>query len=428
MTVALRPAAAPVSVDIPAPVPLPAPVVAPPRPRARRRALLGVLGPAFVVSVAYVDPGNFATNVAGGARYGPMLLWVIAAANLMAMLVQYLGGKLGLATGANLPELCREHYPAPVTWLLWLAAEVVAMATDLAEFVGAALALNLLFGLPLLAAGGVSAVVTCAVLALQPRGRRRFEAVVVGMLLVILAGFGYQLLVAGMPAGLAGGMVPHLAGPDSVLLATGIVGATVMPHAIYLHSDLSRPRAGVSRRDAVRMHRLDIVLALGCAGLVNMAMLIVAAAALRGGGPVETLADAHAGLAARLGPAAAVAFGLALLASGLAACSVGTCAGQVVMAGFLRRRVPLALRRAVTMIPALAVLALGVDPTTALVLSQVLLSFGIPFALVPLVLLTRRPDVMGRYVNRRLTTAGGAAISLLIIGLNAALLAQQLGV
>jgi manganese transport protein len=394
----------------------------------RGRALLAALGPAFVVSVAYVDPGNFATNVAGGARYGPLLLWVIGAANGMAMLVQYLAGKLGLATGQSLPELCRAHYPRRVTWLLWVQAELVAMATDLAEFVGAALALNLLFGVPLLPAGVISGCVTMAVLALQPRGRRRFEAVVIGMLAVILLGFGYQVLAAGAPEHLAGGLVPHLAGGDSLLLATGIVGATVMPHAIYLHSDLSRQpsvRAGLGRRDVLRAHRADIFLALGCAGLVNMAMLVVAAAALHGGSPIRTLAEAHAGLAAGLGSGAALAFGLALLASGFAASSVGTYAGQVIMSGFLRRAIPLTARRLVTMAPALVVLAAGVDPTTALVLSQVLLAFGIPFALIPLLLLTRRRDVMGRYANRRVTTAAGAVISALIIFLNVILLVQQ---
>jgi manganese transport protein len=395
--------------------------------RPRLRALLALLGPAFVVSVAYVDPGNFATNVAGGARFGPLLLWVIAAANAMAMLVQYLAGKLGLATGASLPELCRAHYPRPVCWLLWAQAELVAMATDLAEFVGAALALNLLFGVPLLPAGAISAVVTFGVLALQPRGRRRFEAVIIGMLAVILLGFGYQVLLAGPPDHLAAGLVPHLAGADSLLLATGIVGATVMPHAIYLHSDLSRrPEIRAAAKPAaIRAHRVDIVVALGFAGLVNMAMLVVAAAALRGGPPVDTLADAHTGLAAGLGPGAALAFALALLASGLAASSVGTYSGQVIMAGFLRRSVPLLLRRLVTMAPALAVLAAGVDPTAALVLSQVLLAFGIPFALVPLVLLTRRRDVMGAFANRRATTAAGAAVSLLIVSLNVVLLIQQ---
>jgi manganese transport protein len=385
------------------------------------RRLLGVLGPAFVVSIAYVDPGNFATNVAAGAGHGTRLLWVVVAANGMAMLVQYLAGKLGLATGRNLPELCRERYPRPVTWGLWLQAELVAMATDLAEFVGAAIALNLLFGVPLLPAGLITAVVTFAVLSLRPQGRRRFETAIIALLAVVLAGFVYQVLVAGPPDHLAAGLLPGLDGGDSLLLATGIVGATVMPHAVYLHSDLSRRTSG-DLRAAVRAHRVDVTVALGIAGAINVAMLVVAAAALQGSG-ITTLAAAHAGLATALGAGAALAFALALLASGLAASSVGTYSGDVIMAGFLRRSVPVATRRLVTMAPALFVLGLGVDPTRALVLSQVFLAVGIPFALVPLVLLTRRRDVMGALVNRPLTTAAGAAVSALIIALNAVLLA-----
>jgi manganese transport protein len=404
----------------------------PPRAAPTRGARLGrrlaLLGPAFVVSVAYVDPGNFATNVAAGAGHGARLLWVVVAANLMAMLVQYLAGKLGLATGSSLPEVCRQRYPRPVTWGLWLQAELVAMATDLAEFVGAAIALNLLFGVPLLPAGLITAGVTFAVLALRPQGRRRFEAVILGMLGIVLAGFLYQAVAAGPPEHLAAGLLPGLGGGDSLLLATGIVGATVMPHAVYLHSDLSRrPAVRTDPRTAVRMHRVDVIVALGIAGAVNVAMLLVAASALHGtGDPVGTLEEAHAGLAAHLGAGAALAFALALLASGLAASSVGTYSGEIIMQGFLRRSVPLAVRRLVTMAPALLVLALGLDPTRALVLSQVLLAVGIPFALVPLVLLTRRPDLMGALANRRLTTVAGATVSVLIIALNVILLGTQL--
>ncbi|HEV7653537.1 MAG TPA: Nramp family divalent metal transporter [Mycobacteriales bacterium] len=398
-----------------------------PTRRARLRRLLALLGPAFVVSVAYVDPGNFATNLAAGAGHGARLLWVVVAANGMAMLVQYLAGKLGLATGSSLPELCRQRYPRPVTWGLWLQAELVAMATDLAEFVGAAVALNLLFGVPLLPAGIITAGVTFALLSLRPQGRHRFEAVIIGMLGIILAGFLYQACAAGSPDHLAAGLLPGLDGGDGLLLATGIVGATVMPHAVYLHSDLSRRSAvRTDPRTAVRMHRVDVVVALGVAGAVNVAMLLVAASALHGGEPVRTLAEAHAGLAVHLGTGAALAFALALLASGLAASSVGTYSGDVIMQGFLRRSVPLATRRLVTMAPALLVLGLGIDPTRALVLSQVFLAVGIPFALVPLVLLTRRPDLMGLLVNRPLTTAAGAAVSALIITLNVGLLAGLL--
>jgi manganese transport protein len=400
--------------------------VRPPLRVPRLRAVAGLMGPAFVVAVAYVDPGNFATNMAGGAGYGYLLLWVIVGASTMAMFIQYLSAKLGIATGRSLPQLCREHYSRPVTGLLWVQAELVTMATDLAEFVGAAVALNLLFGIPLLPAAGITAVVSFGILLLAPLRRRRFETVIIGLLGIILLGFLYQTLQVGPLTGAGAGLVPGFAGTDSVLLATGMLGATVMPHVIYLHSSLSRRDGGLAdRRRALRSARADIGVALGVAGLVNVSMLLVAAGALHGtAAPAESLEDMHAGLGALLGPGAALAFALALLASGLAASSVGTMSGQVVMEGFLRRRVPLTLRRLVTMAPALAILATGVDPTRALVLSQVVLSFGIPFALIPLVLLARRKDVMGALVNRRATTVAGTAIALLISGLNVFLLVR----
>ncbi|MBE3009236.1 Nramp family divalent metal transporter [Microbispora sp. NEAU-D428] len=400
----------------------------------RLARLAGLCGPAFVVSVAYIDPGNFATNMAGGAQYGTMLLWVIALANVLAMFVQALSAKLGIATGRNLPELCRDHLPRRVSLPLWVQAELVAAATDLAEFIGGAIALNLLFGVPLLPAAAITAVVSSLLLMLAPRGRRRFEATVAAMLAVVLAGFAYQVLLSGSLAGVAGGFVPRLAGTDSLLLATGIVGATVMPHVVYLHSALTQhqgahggPEEDVRRedvrREAVRASRMDIAVALGAAGLVNMAMLTVAAAAFGGGDP-GSLQAIHAGLGQVLGPGAAVAFALALLASGLASSSVGTYAGQVIMAGFLRRRVPLLARRLVTMLPAMAVLAAGVDPTRALVLSQVALSFGIPFALVPLVAFTSSRKLMGDLVNRRLTTVAGVVVAAVISALNGFLLVE----
>ncbi|GLY51432.1 Nramp family divalent metal transporter [Lentzea sp. NBRC 102530] len=393
---------------------------------ARLRSAAVVMGPAFVVAVAYVDPGNFATNMAGGATHGYLLLWVIVSASLLAMFVQYQSAKLGIVTGRNLPELCREHYPRPVTRLLWVQAELVAMATDLAEFVGAAVALNLLFGVPLLPAALITAVVSFGILALAPLRRRRFESVIIGLLAIVLGGFLYQTLHLGPLTGAAAGLVPGFAGVDSVLLATGMLGATVMPHVIYLHSALTQRHHTTSpdgRRSALRASRTDIVVALGIAGLVNVSMLVVAAGAFhQAGAPRESLEDMHSGLGQLLGPGAALAFALALLASGLAASSVGTYSGQVIMEGYLRRRIPLWLRRAVTMAPALAVLSLGVDPTKALVLSQVVLSFGIPFALVPLVLLARRADVMGAAVNRRGVTAAGAVAALVISGLNLFLL------
>jgi manganese transport protein len=398
------------------------------RPPPRLRALTGLMGPAFVVAVAYVDPGNFATNMAGGAGYGYLLLWVIVGASLMAMFIQYLAAKLGIATGYNLPQLCREHYSRPVTTLLWVQAELVTMATDLAEFVGGAVALNLLFGIPLLPAAGITAVVSFGILLLAPLRRRRFEAVIIGLLAIILLGFLYQTLQVGPLTGAGGGLIPGFAGTDSVLLATGMLGATVMPHVIYLHSSLSRRRGDlVERRRALRSTRADIGVALGIAGLVNVSMLVVAAGALHGTAtPAESLEDMHGSLGTLLGPGAALAFALALLASGLAASSVGTMSGQVVMEGFLRRRIPLTLRRLVTMAPALAILAAGADPTLALVLSQVVLSFGIPFALVPLVLLSRRRDLMGALVNRGATTAAGTVIALLVSGLNIFLLTRTL--
>ncbi|HEU4974800.1 MAG TPA: Nramp family divalent metal transporter [Baekduia sp.] len=396
------------------------------------RARLAMLGPAFVACIAYVDPGNFATNIAGGSKYGYLLLWVLLAANLMAMLIQNLSAKIGIATGRNLPELCREHFPRPVTWGLWAQAELIAMATDLAEFVGAALALNLLFGIPLLPSGLITAVMAFAVLGLQTRGYRRFELAIIGFLGVILVGFLYDTLRIGFDAGdAAAGFVPHFDGSDSVLLATGILGATVMPHVIYLHSALTQDRVSAEddgeRRALLRFNRVDVTIAMGLAGLINMSMLVIAASLFHSGGVVDTIEGAYAGFRSKVGNEAAVAFGLALLASGFASSSVGTYAGQVVMQGFLSRTIRLGVRRALTMTPALVVLAVGVDPTRALVISQVVLSFGIPFALVPLVLLTRRADVMGALVNRRLTTAVATIVAVIISALNAFLLADTFG-
>ena len=398
------------------------------RARGRRRQTLALLGPAFVAAVAYVDPGNFATNVTGGAKFGYLLLWVVLAANLMAMLIQYLSAKVGIATGRNLPELCRERFPRPVSVGLWIQAELIAMATDLAEFMGAAIALNLLFGVPLFAAGLMTGAVAFGILALQTRGYRRFETAIAGLLGVILLGFVYEMAhTGGDLGGIGRGFVPSFSGTESVLLATGILGATVMPHVIYLHSALTQNRVPTrdvrERREVLRFERLDVGIAMSVAGLVNMSMLIVAATLFRGTG-IDSLAGAHSGLDARLGAAAAAVFGIALLASGLSSSSVGTYAGQVVMQGFIRRRLPLALRRAVTMAPALGVLAAGLDPTKSLVISQVVLSFGIPFALVPLVALTRRREVMGELVNTRGTSVVATAVAALIIALNLFLLVR----
>ena len=360
---------------------------------------LALLGPAFVAAVAYIDPGNFATNITAGSPFGYLLIWVLVASNLMAMLIQYLSAKAGIATGKSLPELCRDQFPKPVTRGLWLQAELVAIATDLAEVLGGAIALRLLFDLPLLAGGVITAVVAFALLGLQTRGARPFEVAITGMLLVVLVGFGYSLVVGGVDVGAAAaGLVPRFEGTETVLLATGMLGATVMPHVIYLHGALTKDRYARSteqeRLALLRSQRVDVVSAMAIAGLINLAMLCVAAQSLSSlPVPVDTIEGAYEGLAVTLGPTAALLFGLALLASGFAASGVGTYSGQVVMQGFLRRRIPLVVRRLVTLAPALLVIAAGVDTTAALVISQVVLSFGIPFALIPLVLLdptTRR--------------------------------------
>ena len=393
------------------------------------RGRLALLGPAFVAAVAYIDPGNFATNITGGAKYGYLLVWVIIAANLMAMLVQYLSAKVGVATGRNLPELAREALPRHVTWGLWVQAEIIAIATDLAEFVGAAIALNLLFGVPPFEAGLITAVVAFAILALQTRGYRRFELAIAGLLGIVLLGFAYDLLQVGVDApAFVSGMVPHFDGTESVLIAVGILGATVMPHVVYLHSALTqgrvKPENDGERRQLMRFQRVDVMIAMGLAGVINLSMLVVAAQLFHDSGrtEIDSIEGAHAGLETLLGGGAALAFAVALLASGLSSSSVGTYAGQVVMQGFINFRIPLFLRRAITMTPALIVLASGANTTDVLVLSQVVLSFGIPFALVPMILLTRRADLMGALVNRTYTTVIASIVAAMIIGLNAFLL------
>jgi manganese transport protein len=399
------------------------------RSRGRLRGVVALLGPAFVAAVAYIDPGNFATNFSAGARYGYALVWVIVAANLMAMLVQYLSAKTGVATGRDLPELCREYLPRPVSRGLWVQAELIAMATDLAEFVGAAVGLNLLFGVPLFPAGLLTAVVAFTILALEQRGYRRFELAICGLLGIVFLGFAYDLLAVGADArGIAAGLVPTFAGSDSLVLAAGIIGATVMPHVVYLHSALTKSRVScrddAERRELLRFSRLDVVVGLGAAGLINLSMLFIAASLFNrtGRSEVDSIEAAHAGLGQLVGGGAALAFAVALLASGLSSSSVGTYAGQVVMQGFIRRRIPLFLRRGLTMLPALVVLGLGLPATDSLVVSQVVLSFGIPFALVPLVMLTRRADIMGSFVNRPVTTAVTGCIASMIIVLNVYLL------
>ncbi|HET6571213.1 MAG TPA: Nramp family divalent metal transporter [Solirubrobacterales bacterium] len=390
------------------------------------------LGPAFVAAVAYIDPGNFATNIAGGARFGYLLLWVVLAANLIAMLVQTQSAKLGIATGRNLAELCRETFSRRVSIGLWLQAEVVAMATDIAEVVGAALGLNLLFGIPLFPAGLIAGAGAFAILALQQMGFRRLEAGITALVGVVVASFVIELFHAKPDAGEVAKhlVLPGFSGSESILLATGIIGATVMPHVVYLHSALTQRRI-VGRDDAERkrilgFEKVDVVIALSLAGLVNISMMIVAAALFHAGGltGIDSIEGAFDGLETLVSGNAATIFGVALLASGFASSSVGTMAGQVVMQGFIRRSIPLFLRRSITLAPALLVLAIGFNPTDALVLSQVVLSFGIPFALVPLLMLARRRDVMGPLANPGWLTAIAATLAALIIALNVFLIAD----
>jgi len=399
------------------------------------RAMLPFLGPAFIAAVAYVDPGNFATNMAGGAQFGYALGWVVLAANLMAMLVQTLSAKLGIATGRSLPEVCRDRLPHRLVMFLWLQAELVAMATDLAEFTGAALGLHLVFGLSMWVSALLAGLATFAVLAMEVSGFRRLEAAITALVVVVVLAFGLELFVSRPPAGAvaAGVFEPKLPG-GAALLAVAIVGATVMPHVIYLHSALVRGRVvsarPAERRRIFRFEIIDVLFAMGLAGVVNLAMLATAAAVFFAKGDPAAgndLGRVVVGLNGSLGSGylgahAGTVFGVALLVSGIASSSVGTMSGQIVMEGFLRRRIPVFLRRAVTMAPALVVLALGFSPTRALVLSQVFLSFGIPFALVPLVIFTRDREIMGALVNRRLTNVAAIAVTAVIVGLNVYLL------
>lgn len=393
------------------------------------RRLLPFLGPAFIAAVAYIDPGNFATNITAGSQYGYLLLWVIAFSNLMAVLIQSLSAKLGIATGKNLPEVAREHFSKKTSIFLWIQAELVIIATDLAEFIGAALGLYLLFNIPMLPAALITAVGSFAILELQRRGFRAFEAGISGMVLIVVLAFAFQTFLAQPAWGdVAIGMfTPHFEGVDSLLLATGILGATVMPHAIYLHSSLTQSRI-IGRNEAekkriFRFEFIDIIIAMIIAGAINMSMLIIAAAVFHTQGVVvEDLDVAYNGLKDILGPMAAISFGLGLLIAGLASSSVGTLAGDVVMQGFIQRKIPLYLRRAITMVPPLAIIASGVNATYALVLSQVVLSFGIAFALVPLVMFTSKRDIMGSLVNHRITTVLGWFVVVVVVTLNIYLL------
>jgi manganese transport protein len=402
--------------------------------------LLPFLGPAFIACVAYVDPGNFATNIQGGAKFGYMLLWVVVGSNLMAMLVQSLSAKLGIATGKNLAEMMREHFPRPLVIGMWVLMEFVAMATDLAEFLGAAIGFNLLFGIPLFAAGILTGITTFIILALERRGFRPLEAVITAMVGVIAASYLVETFLDRPDMGQVffHSVVPQFAFGDdkqlteSVLLSVGILGATVMPHVIFLHSALMQKR--IVTRDPDQLRRLfrfeliDVGIAMGLAGLINAAMLIMAASTFFQHGLTEigTIEEAHRTLEPLLGSASSWVFAISLLASGLSSSTVGTMAGQVIMQGFMHRQIPVWLRRGVTMLPALFVIGIGLDPTRTLVVSQVVLSFGLPFAIIPLVMFTRRADLMGVLVNHRLTTVLAGIVAALIVGLNIYLLYQTL--
>jgi len=403
-----------------------------------RWRLLPFLGPAFIACVAYMDPGNFATNIAGGAKFGFLLVWVIVASSLMAMLIQTLSAKLGIATGQNLPEVCRERFSRRASIGLWLQAEVIAMATDLAEFLGAALGIKLLLGIPLFPAAVITGVITFLILGLQRYGFRPLEAVIASFIAVIGVCYLLELWIVHPPLGTVAkhAVVPDFAGSESVLLAVGIIGATVMPHVIYLHSALTQrrivPRDDGEARQLYRYTRIDVLIAMSIAGLINISMLVVAATVFFDSGltDVDSLEGAHRTLEPIVGGAASVLFALALTASGLSSSTVGTMSGQVVMQGFIRRRIPLFVRRFVTMLPAFVVIAIqgdNGDITRTLIVSQVVLSFGIPFALIPLVVFTSKREIMGVLVNRRLTVVTASVIAALISALNIFLLVQTFG-
>lgn len=403
--------------------------------RGRLKRLLPFLGPAFVAAIAYVDPGNFATNIAAGSAYGYTLLWVIVAANIMGMLIQILSAKLGIATGKNLAEICRDNLPRPLVWLMWVLMEGVAIATDLAEFLGAALGFYLLFGMPLIWGAVLAAVATLLILALERRGFRHLEAVIAVMLAVVALCYVFELGMGGLDWGAAahGALVPNFPDSESVLLATGILGATVMPHAIYLHSSLVQNRITATtdeaKRRLFRFTQIDASVAMVLAGLVNAGMLVMAAATFWRSGHtgIGSIEEAHLTLAPLLGKASQSIFALSLLASGLSSTVVGTMAGQVIMQGFLHVEIPIWIRRVVTLAPAFVVILMGLDPTRTLVISQVILSLGLPFAVVPLVWYSGKRSLMGALVNRPITKVVAWVVTGLILALNLYLLLSQLG-
>jgi len=392
--------------------------------------LLPFLGPAFIASVAYVDPGNFATNIAGGAQFGLTLLWVIVASNLMAVLIQSLSAKLGIASGRNLAEMCREKFPNWFVKFLWVLMELVAMATDLAEFLGAAIGFNLLFGIPLWIAGILTGIATFIILGLERKGFRHLEAVITAMVGVVAISYVIETIIVKPIWGevLFHAFVPQFKGTESILLATGILGATVMPHAIFLHSALTQGRIVVKKpallKRLFKFEQIDIFIAMGVASLINMAMLVMAATTFHNQGvtSVGSLEVAYKTLEPLMGKAASAVFGISLLFSGLSSASVGTMAGQVIMKGFLHREIPVWIRRLVTMVPSMIVIAIGLDPSRTLVISQVLLSFGLPFAIIPLVIFTSQKKVMGVLTNRKITSFLAYLVAGIIVVLNIFLL------
>jgi manganese transport protein len=400
-----------------------------------RFRILPFLGPAFIACVAYIDPGNFATNIAAGSQFGYRLVWVIVAANLMAMMIQSLSAKLGIATQKNLPEVCRERFPRRVSVGLWIQAEAIAMATDLAEFLGAALGIHLLTGMPLFPAAVIAGIAAFAILGLQRFGFRPLESVIAVFIAVIGVCYLIELAIARPDYGqvFQHAVTPTFGSSEALLLSVGILGATVMPHVIYLHSALTQDRivakSDDDARTLLRYTRIDVLIAMSIAGLINIAMLVMAASTFYKSGllHIDSIERAHRTLEPILGSASSALFALALIASGLSSSAVGTLAGQVVMQGFINRQIPVLVRRLVTMIPAFVVIALGLDPTRTLVISQVVLSFGIPFALIPLVYFTSRRDLMGVLVNRRVTTVAASVIATVIVSLNIFLLVDTFG-
>ncbi|NEY21579.1 divalent metal cation transporter [Bacillus ginsengihumi] len=389
------------------------------------KRILPFLGPAFIAGVAYIDPGNFATNITAGSKYGYLLLWVVVLSNLMAVLIQSLSAKLGIASGKNLPEVARAQFPKGVSIFLWIQSELVIIATDLAEFIGAALGLYLIFGIPMLPAAIITAIASFAILELQRRGYRSLETVIAGMVMMVVLAFAFQTFMAKPDVvSILGGMVtPRFDGVQSIVLAAGILGATVMPHAIYLHSSLTQQRiVGDNENEKKKIFKfefIDIIIAMVIAGAINICMLVIAAATFHKNGlVVDDLSIAFNQFKSHIGTSAAILFGLGLLIAGLSSSSVGTLSGDVVMQGFINKRINLYLRRAITMIPPLAIIISGVNATNALVFSQVILSFGIIFALVPLIMFTSNKNIMGALVNHKITTIIGWIVAAFVICLN----------